>query len=245
MWAPNKNRGFTIVELLIVVVVIAILAAITIVSYNGITKRASEAAVKTDAAQASKAIAIDYINNGTYPTSIATANGGKGVKPSGTNEFYYVLNTASTPTTYTLTACNPAANAFYRVTSSDNTPTSITPPAPIVYNAQDPSANKYAEGSVFTGSVLPGGTKVFAFQGSTGNTITMSVSYNCTATPSIQWQRKPSGGSFANISGATSRTYKTPTLSSANDADQYRAIVTNSAGTDQTADTIMIMDYDP
>jgi len=36
-----KNKGFTIVELLIVVVVIAILAAITIVSYRGIQKRAS------------------------------------------------------------------------------------------------------------------------------------------------------------------------------------------------------------
>lgn len=39
MWARNKS-GFTIVELLIVVVVIAILAAITIVSYNGIQARA-------------------------------------------------------------------------------------------------------------------------------------------------------------------------------------------------------------
>ena len=33
------NQGFTIVELLIVVVVIAILAAITIIAYNGITTR--------------------------------------------------------------------------------------------------------------------------------------------------------------------------------------------------------------
>lgn len=35
-----RTNGFTIVELLIVVVVIAILAAITIVSYNGISDRA-------------------------------------------------------------------------------------------------------------------------------------------------------------------------------------------------------------
>jgi prepilin-type N-terminal cleavage/methylation domain-containing protein len=37
-----KTRGFTIVELLIVVVIIAILAAITIVSYNGIQQRAKD-----------------------------------------------------------------------------------------------------------------------------------------------------------------------------------------------------------
>lgn len=38
-----NRRGFTIVELLIVVVVIAVLAAITIVAYNGIQKRAGTA----------------------------------------------------------------------------------------------------------------------------------------------------------------------------------------------------------
>ncbi len=43
-----KARGFTIVELLIVVVVIAILAAITVVAYTGIQNRAHDAAVQSD-----------------------------------------------------------------------------------------------------------------------------------------------------------------------------------------------------
>jgi len=43
MWAENKRRGFTIVELLIVIVVIATLAAITIVAYSGIQQRARDA----------------------------------------------------------------------------------------------------------------------------------------------------------------------------------------------------------
>lgn len=46
--ALSGGRGFTIVELLIVVVVVAILAAITIVSYNGITNRAHDTAVQSD-----------------------------------------------------------------------------------------------------------------------------------------------------------------------------------------------------
>ncbi|MDB5165339.1 MAG: Fimbrial protein, partial [Candidatus Saccharibacteria bacterium] len=42
-----KQRGFTIVELLIVIVVIGILAAITIVAYNGIQNRARVSSVNS------------------------------------------------------------------------------------------------------------------------------------------------------------------------------------------------------
>lgn len=41
-----NNRGFTIVELMVVVIVTAILAAITTVSYNGMTNRARAASKK-------------------------------------------------------------------------------------------------------------------------------------------------------------------------------------------------------
>jgi type IV pilus assembly protein PilA len=67
-----KNKsGFTIVELLIVIVVIAILAAISIVAYNGIQTRA-----KTSSAQASinsvvKKAQLFYSDKGYYPTSVA------------------------------------------------------------------------------------------------------------------------------------------------------------------------------
>lgn len=70
----QKLSGFTIVELLIVVVVIAILAAITIVSYNGITAQAKESALKSELTTAAKKLNIEKINNGSFPGSY-TASG--------------------------------------------------------------------------------------------------------------------------------------------------------------------------
>lgn len=54
----NKRRGFTIVELLIVIVVIGILAAITIVAYNGVQARAKATAVVSGIKSVEKAFRI-------------------------------------------------------------------------------------------------------------------------------------------------------------------------------------------
>ena len=64
------GRGFTIVELLIVIVVIAILAAITIVSYNGIQRRASNTAIIAAARDISKLIDMYKVDRGTYPLTV-------------------------------------------------------------------------------------------------------------------------------------------------------------------------------
>ena len=63
----KHKRGFTIVELLIVLVVIAILAAITIVAYNGIQARGRDARRKTDVANIEKAMEVYYSDHGSYP----------------------------------------------------------------------------------------------------------------------------------------------------------------------------------
>lgn len=67
-WEMNKKQtGFTIVELLIVIVVIGILAAITIVAYNGIQQRANNTTRVTAAQQAIKLVQAYYAYNGSYP----------------------------------------------------------------------------------------------------------------------------------------------------------------------------------
>ena len=114
--SKTNKSGFTIVELLIVVVVIAILAAITIVAYNGIQNRAKSSAVQNTAAQVSKKIAIWQVDNpsqapGTLAaagidTATSTSNyeysPGSGsnwcVTVTSNNISYYVSNTSTNPT---------------------------------------------------------------------------------------------------------------------------------------------------
>lgn len=64
-----KRQGFTLVELLIVIVVIAILAAISIVAYNGIQTRSKFTKTFSDIKQTQKAIEMYYADKGVYPIS--------------------------------------------------------------------------------------------------------------------------------------------------------------------------------
>ena len=63
----QKQIGFTIVELLIVIVVIAILAAITVVSYNGIQTRANNTMAVREVAQWTKIFETYKAQEGSYP----------------------------------------------------------------------------------------------------------------------------------------------------------------------------------
>lgn len=67
----NRSRGFTIVELLIVIVIIGILAALVIVAYNGVQQRAVNASRVASAKEVQKLLNAYVAQEGKYPGSNA------------------------------------------------------------------------------------------------------------------------------------------------------------------------------
>ncbi|MEO8691409.1 MAG: prepilin-type N-terminal cleavage/methylation domain-containing protein, partial [Candidatus Saccharimonas sp.] len=118
----RRSPAFTIVELLIVIVIIAILATITIVAYNGITSRAHVSSLKSDLTNGSNLLEIAKTINGTYPSDLTTANNGQAFKSSGDNTPVYNTNAAGDA--YCLEVHYPTTDptTAYFVTNTDTSP---------------------------------------------------------------------------------------------------------------------------
>ena len=90
----KTTSGFTIVELLIVIVVIAVLAAITTVAYNGIQNRTYETTVRSDLRMMAKKLAIYKLDssNDRYPLGMSASLSPVDIKVS-TSGYSTVANT--------------------------------------------------------------------------------------------------------------------------------------------------------
>jgi len=92
-WA-KKQTGFTIVELLIVIVVIGILAAITIVAFNAVQQRARDTQRKQNLTELAKLISMYNVDNGNYITTGGGAGNGQGWVNGGATTITRVLSNA-------------------------------------------------------------------------------------------------------------------------------------------------------
>lgn len=87
--------GFTIVELLIVIVVIAILAAISMVGYTNISNRAHDSTVMADLSNFQKQMELVKVDLGRYPHSAAEFPDfkiSKSAYDTRVNNVYYVAS---------------------------------------------------------------------------------------------------------------------------------------------------------
>jgi prepilin-type N-terminal cleavage/methylation domain-containing protein len=151
------TRGFTIVELLIVIVVIGILAAIIIIAFNGVSDRAKIAAVQSDVKNAAQSLEVYRIGTSTsdsYPTandcSVAPVPGTICLKTSPTNTVVYQVDNATVPASYCVMVTE-GANSF-KATNTATAPVAGTCPGVLVSGVACPSNFAAVPGSVKYGT---------------------------------------------------------------------------------------------
>lgn len=87
-----SKRGFTIVELLIVIVVLGILVTITVVAFNGVNRQATTAGLKADLkSSANKLLVYKVDANDRYPATLEDA----GVSNSETVTYVYTYTSGT------------------------------------------------------------------------------------------------------------------------------------------------------
>jgi len=137
----KKHKGFTLVELLIVVGIIGILATLLMANFIGVRQRARDAQRKSDLRQIQSALEIYRSDISTYPATIYAAS----CPTSGS------LSGGSPANTYmSKVPCDPSSNANYTYTQTGSGTgyTLIT----CLENLSDPQSDTALGGSDSCGS---------------------------------------------------------------------------------------------
>ncbi|MCX6728422.1 MAG: prepilin-type N-terminal cleavage/methylation domain-containing protein [Candidatus Saccharibacteria bacterium] len=120
-YKKSKQSAFTIVELLVVIVVIGILAAITIVTYANISQKATVASIQSDLSNAQTQLKLFQTDNTAFPNSVTDcpvpSTGSLCLKVSSGNTISsYSANNSANPQTYSLSVMH--GSTIYTVTST-------------------------------------------------------------------------------------------------------------------------------
>jgi type IV pilus assembly protein PilE len=105
----SKGRGFTLVELLIALAIVAILVRIAFPSYQSYIVRSSRQSAQSELVALANAQEKIFLNSNAYTSSVTGAytgqsTGGLGVTSGESKDNRYTYSVAATATTFTLTA---------------------------------------------------------------------------------------------------------------------------------------------
>lgn len=101
----KQDKGFTLVELLIVIVILGILATVTVFAVRGITNQGQSSACKADKKTLQVAAEAYMAQNGSYPADVAAMVSGGLLRDVSPNYTYAFV--AGPPQDFTLTAVAP------------------------------------------------------------------------------------------------------------------------------------------
>ncbi|MBL8159087.1 carbohydrate binding domain-containing protein [Candidatus Saccharibacteria bacterium] len=143
----RHGAGFTIVELLIVIVIIGILAVIAIGAFSRAQDQARTATIQSDLKSAAKQLEQAKADTGNYPAT------GSGLPASPNTTYQYTYNAGSD--TYCLTGLN--GSSVYRVSSENRSPVSGNCAVPLTNLVANPSysvnSTNWTTGGYGTGGV--------------------------------------------------------------------------------------------
>ena len=123
-----------------VIVVIGILAAVTIISYSGINKRAIDGSMQSDLAGAATKLKLYQVDNMAYPTLINScptpSAGNICLKSSPGNTYSYTVVNTANPQTFSLTETNTNGSAYVVTHNSSPTATvAVVAPVSQIFNS--------------------------------------------------------------------------------------------------------------
>lgn len=131
----KKEGGFTLLELLIVIVIIGILALLIIPNITSAPKKARDTKRKTDITTVRKGLEEYFVDNNSYPTQLSDLTVGTApimktipTDPKNTGAYVYTYVPANSNTTYTLSACleNDQDNSTDVIAASSSNNTGCT-----------------------------------------------------------------------------------------------------------------------
>lgn len=97
-----NKKGFTLIEMLIVVAIVGLLASVVVLGIGNARERARDAKRAGDIRQIQNAAEAFYATNNTYPANLGQMDGAPTLGPNGTGDEY---GWESTGSTYNVGAC--------------------------------------------------------------------------------------------------------------------------------------------